>query len=141
MKRAGKILRIGLPVLLLAIIAGITLTIGWRPFIGPRKRATTDRKFERTPERLARGRYLTLGVLGCENCHSSKDWIRHGAPMITGMEFAGQSWMDWSKGSPVSQLFRTSLPIPKPERVTGPMTNFHGLFAKASSTMAALFFP
>jgi mono/diheme cytochrome c family protein len=90
MKRAGKILRICLLALLGLIAVGITFTIGWRPFIGPRKRAVTDRKFERTPERLARGRYLTQGLLGCETCHSPKQWTTHGAPNVAGMELAGQ---------------------------------------------------
>jgi len=91
MNRAGKIFRIGLLVVVVLLAVGITFTIGWRPFIGPRKRALTNRQFERTPERLARGRYLVLGVLGCENCHSRKDWSKHGAPMLAGTEFAGQA--------------------------------------------------
>ncbi len=90
MKRVGRILRISLFALPVVLAVAITFTIGWRPFIGPRKRAVTNREFERTPERLARGRYLTLGLLGCENCHSRKDWSKHGAPMLPGTEFAGQ---------------------------------------------------
>jgi mono/diheme cytochrome c family protein len=90
MTKAGKILRIGLVVLVVLVVAGITFTIGWRPFSSPRKRAVTNRQFERTPERLARGRYLTEVLLGCENCHSRKDWTKHGAPAIPGAEFAGQ---------------------------------------------------
>src|SRR5271154_7428120 len=90
MKRAGEIFRIALLAFIVVLMAGITFTIGWRPFIGPRKRAVTNRQFERTAERLARGRYLVLGVLGCENCHSRKDWSKHGAPMLPGTEFAGQ---------------------------------------------------
>jgi hypothetical protein len=90
MRRAGKILRVGLLVVLVALVVGIHFTIGWRPFIGPRKRAVTDRQFERTPERVARGRYLAVGLLGCEMCHSKKDWNRHGAPNVEGMELAGQ---------------------------------------------------
>lgn len=91
MKKAGKIFRIGLLAFLVLLVAGITFTIGWRPFIGPRKRATTDRKFERTPERVARGRYLAQGLLGCGTCHSKKDWMTHGGPVIAGTEFAGQT--------------------------------------------------
>jgi hypothetical protein len=68
----------------------ITFTIGWRPFIGPRKRALTDRHFESTPERLLRGRYLVQGLLGCETCHSPKQWATHGAPNVADMELAGQ---------------------------------------------------
>lgn len=91
MKKAGKILRISLLVLLVAIVVGISFTIGWRPFIGPKKRALTDRVFERTPERLARGRYLVQGALGCETCHSPKDWTTQGGPVVAGMELAGQA--------------------------------------------------
>ena len=63
MKTLGKILL----VLCLLLAVAITFTIGWRPFIGPRARATTNRQFERTPERLARGRYLVVGLAGCES--------------------------------------------------------------------------
>ena len=86
MKTLGKILL----ALCLLLAVAITFTIGWRPFIGPRARATTNRQFERTPERLARGRYLVVGLAGCESCHSPKDWKTHGAPNLPGMELAGQ---------------------------------------------------
>jgi hypothetical protein len=86
MKTLGKTLL----ALCLLLAAAITFTIGWRPFIGPRARATTSRQFERTPERLARGRYLVIGLAGCESCHTPKDWKTHGAPNLPGMELAGQ---------------------------------------------------
>ena len=86
MKTLGKIL---LAIFILLAVA-ITFTIGWRPFIGPKARPTTNRQFERTPERLARGRYLVGGLVGCETCHSPKDWKTHGAPNLPGMELAGQ---------------------------------------------------
>jgi mono/diheme cytochrome c family protein len=85
-KKFGTILLI----VCLLLAAAITFTIGWRPFIGPRARATTNRQFERTPERMARGRYLVVGLVGCETCHSPKDWKTHGAPNLPGMELAGQ---------------------------------------------------
>jgi len=59
-KTLGKIL---LAIFILLAVA-ITFTIGWRPFIGPKARPTTNRQFERTPERLARGRYLVVGLVG-----------------------------------------------------------------------------
>lgn len=31
------------------------------------------------------------GLLGCETCHSAKDWTQHGAPNQAGIELAGQS--------------------------------------------------
>ena len=91
MKKIWKILLITFIVLCVVSATAINFTVGWRPFIGPRKRATTDRQFERTPERLARGRYLVQGLLGCETCHSPKDWSKHGAPNMPGMELAGQA--------------------------------------------------
>jgi mono/diheme cytochrome c family protein len=60
----------GLVLLLLAI----TLTIGWRPFIGPDARPVTDRRFDATPARLARGDYLLNSVTACLGCHGDVDW-------------------------------------------------------------------
>jgi mono/diheme cytochrome c family protein len=64
---------LGIAVLVLVVVAaiGITFTVGWRPFIGPKARPLTNRTFERTPQRLERGRYLAQG---CMFCHSEHDW-------------------------------------------------------------------
>jgi len=91
MKKLGRILLIIAGVLCVVAALGVTFTIGWRPFIGPKKRALTNRQFERTPERLARGRYLTQSLLGCESCHTPRDWTQHGAPMLPGRELVGQA--------------------------------------------------
>ena len=53
-----------------ALAVLITVTVGWRPVLGARSRALTSRHFEPTPERLAHGKYLVEGVLGCLDCHS-----------------------------------------------------------------------
>jgi hypothetical protein len=73
-------------IVVLAII--ISLTIGWRPFIGPRARPLTYRTFESTPQRLARGQYLVEN-LGCFDCHGEHDWTRHDAPLVEGTRGAG----------------------------------------------------
>jgi mono/diheme cytochrome c family protein len=52
-------------------------------------RALTNVRFERTPERLARGRYLAEGVLQCAVCHSERAWGLPGAPPRPGREYAG----------------------------------------------------
>jgi len=90
MRKLGRVLCMGLVGLLILLTVVITFTIGWRPFLGPRKRALTNRQFERTPERLARGRYLTQSLLGCETCHTPRDWSQHGAPFLPSMELIGQ---------------------------------------------------
>jgi mono/diheme cytochrome c family protein len=91
MKRS-KVLRIAgwIFVVLIALLAiGITATIGWRPFIGPNARALTDRRFDSTPERLARGRYITENVANCFACHSDREWNKTDAPEVTGTHGAG----------------------------------------------------
>ncbi|MGA8639028.1 MAG: cytochrome c [Candidatus Sulfotelmatobacter sp.] len=80
----------GLLVLVVVLVVAISLTIGWRPFLGPRARALTDRKFQATPERLARGRYLANAVSGCIFCHSEHDWKAPGAPEVESKLAAGE---------------------------------------------------
>jgi mono/diheme cytochrome c family protein len=81
-------------VIIALVVLGTTFTIGWRPFIGAKKRALTDRKFEATPARLARGRYLVDGVTGCFGCHTDQDWSKPGAPPVAGREGSGHIWSD-----------------------------------------------
>jgi mono/diheme cytochrome c family protein len=76
--------------LVVVLAVGITATIGWRPFLGPRSRPLTNRVFEKTPERWARGKYLVENVNSCMVCHSPHDWTKHDAPLTPGMEGAGQ---------------------------------------------------
>jgi mono/diheme cytochrome c family protein len=64
------------------LLLGVTFTIGWRPFIGPKVRALTDKTFEATPVRLERGRYLVNTVYGCLACHSERDPKAHGMPPV-----------------------------------------------------------
>ena len=90
MKRLGKILAIIILAVILLLPVVITFTIGWRPFIGPKTRELTNRTFERTPERLARGTYLVEAQTGCMVCHSPHDWTKHEAVILPGMKGAGQ---------------------------------------------------
>jgi mono/diheme cytochrome c family protein len=89
-----KITLITLLVIIVLALVGITFTIGWRPIIGSKKRALTDRKFEATPQRLARGKYLVDGVMGCFGCHTDQDWSKPGAPPVAGKEGSGHVWSD-----------------------------------------------
>lgn len=78
--------------LLVAIAAiGLPAVVGIRPFIGPRVRPLTDRRFEPTPERLARGNYLvTTGHPPCVICHSPID--ASDLTVKSGMWLAGRNW-------------------------------------------------
>jgi hypothetical protein len=90
MKRWKKIVLVVLVVLLVVIAAGAYKILGPRAFLGPRARPLTARTYERTPARLARGKYLVESVLTCRHCHSPHDWTQHDAPIPAGMELAGQ---------------------------------------------------
>jgi mono/diheme cytochrome c family protein len=68
-----KFLGYAVLVLLILAVVGISATIGWRPFLGPKTRPVTDRRFEATPERLARGTYLAEHVAACIDCHTPFD--------------------------------------------------------------------
>ncbi len=89
-----KIILISLLIIITVIVVGITFTIGWRPLIGAKKRALTDRKFESTPTRLVRGKYLVDAVAGCFGCHTDADWSKPGAPPLAGREGSGHIWSD-----------------------------------------------
>jgi len=93
-RRLRATLLVVLIALVLVLSLGITFTIGWRPVIGPRKRALTDRHFESTPARMERGQYLVNSVMGCLGCHSEIDSRRPGAPPIEGRLGAGTKWAD-----------------------------------------------
>jgi mono/diheme cytochrome c family protein len=100
MKRLGKKLIIATGVLALFLAGGISLTAGWRPFLGPRVRPLVHQSFLRTPERQARGRYLVEAVAGCMDCHSPHDWTQHDAPIFPKMEGAGQVMSSMLKDLP-----------------------------------------
>jgi len=91
MNRFLKISFVTLLSVVVLLAVAITFTIGWRPFIGPRSRPLTNRAFERTPQRWARGKYLVENEAACVDCHSPHDWSKHDAPITPGMEGAGQN--------------------------------------------------
>jgi len=86
-------LGIALLVLVVLLAVAITFTVGWRPFIGPRMRSVTNRTFESTPARLARGRYLFNSASGCVECHSQHDNTRADWPILPGTEGSGQAFL------------------------------------------------
>jgi mono/diheme cytochrome c family protein len=90
MKRLGKLLGWALAALALILVVGITFAVGWRPFIGPRARPLTARKFQSTPQRLARGQYIVENIGDCMGCHSEHDWTAHDAPVLPNTLGGGQ---------------------------------------------------
>lgn len=81
-RRLKRAFGITVLVILALLIVGISLTIGWRPFIGPKTRGLTNVTFEANPARLERGRYLANAVTGCVACHSERDPNTPGMPVL-----------------------------------------------------------
>jgi len=98
MRKIFKIALFAVIALVVLLSIAISVSIGWRPFIGPRARALTNRTFERTPQRLVRGQYLANN-LGCFECHGEHEWTKHDAPLIEGTRGAG-----YSSGIPLAGL-------------------------------------
>ena len=96
MKWLGRILGYVFLGLLVLLAVAITFTIGWRPFIGPKSRPLTSRKFEPTHERLARGQYLADAVLACFACHSEFD-EKSNPPAITSKKGIGSVFLEKGK--------------------------------------------
>jgi mono/diheme cytochrome c family protein len=90
MKKIVNVFLWSLVALVVVLVAGITVTIGWRPFVGPRARPLTTRRFEPTAERLARGTYLVKHVTPCMECHAPHRWTEHDAPVEANLLGAGQ---------------------------------------------------
>ncbi len=89
MGRVGRYVLVIAILIVLVFIGGVTLTVGWRPLVGPKARPLTSRTFERTPQRLARGKYLATVVAGCMGCHSEHEWKDTGN-ILPGTEFSGE---------------------------------------------------
>src|SRR5215471_5302524 len=99
MERLKRTLGWVIAIAAVVLAVAITFTIGWRPFIGPRTRTLTARKFESTPARRARGEYLVRNVSDCLGCHAEHDWTAHDAPILPNTLAAGQD-MSLLKGFP-----------------------------------------
>lgn len=94
-----KALLIVLGLLIASIAIGLPIMVGLRPFVGPKVRPLTDRRFEPSPARLERGKYLiTSGAAPCAICHSPMDIAGGGMQVPPGLELTGRSWA--AEGAP-----------------------------------------
>lgn len=82
-----------------------------KPPLNP-ARALSDRVFEPSAARVARGEYLVNGILQCFICHSERDWSQPGAPPVDGEIGAGHVWRD-------DGLYRLVAPNLTPDDETG----------------------
>lgn len=98
-------------VLVLLVAGGLT-AVGWQVVLGPRARPLTNRTFERTPARLARGQYLVEGPAACFHCHSDHDLTDPEYPIKQDMKGAG-----WHL--PIPELGAVYAPNITPDPETG----------------------
>jgi mono/diheme cytochrome c family protein len=111
--------------IVLKIIAGIVLVaalalaglLAWLAAKKPAMRPPSAEKIEATPERLARGRYLTHNVADCLGCHSDHRFDRFAIPIKDGTE--GQGGFPFDKKLGVPGLVQAQNITPDPQRGLG----------------------
>ena len=114
----------------LLLVAALVMTVGCRPKQGGSQgqptenspgswkvnvtvRPLTDRKFQRTPERLTRGKYLVNGIGECFACHGPSDPNLPGWPPLRGKE--GSGYADYTPSGEPRQV----APNITSDRITG----------------------
>lgn len=71
--------------LALLVVGGLAYLFLRYPDVPPAETVTVPR----TPERVARGKYLAEHVTGCVLCHAERDWSHYGGPVVRGTEGKG----------------------------------------------------
>lgn len=119
MRTFSKILLILLAAVFVLLVAAISFTVGWRPFLGPKTRPLTARKFESTPQRLERGKYIFNSRSGCVDCHSEHDPTGQDHAVLSNMQGAGEvMFLDGLPGRVVASNL-----TPDPETGAGTWTD------------------
>jgi mono/diheme cytochrome c family protein len=85
-------------VIILVVVAGAGVGYLFAAF--PKASTPSAIKIESTPERLARGEYLTLHVVGCVGCHSEQDQDKFGLPIKSGTFGKGGELFDERNHAP-----------------------------------------
>ncbi len=120
---------LSLVVVLIVLVSAAITSVGWEVVLGPKSRPVTDRKFDVTDARLARGKYLVEGPASCFHCHSDHDLSTPTYPVVEAKKGAG-----WPDADPRAQQHRGAQHHARPgdgPRARGPTTRSHGRSAKA----------
>ena len=81
-------------ILVLSVVTLAALGVGWLMWRKPAQRPAPDLQVERTPERVARGRYLVRHVGICLDCHSQRK-LAWGMPV--NLESEGANGFVWDE--------------------------------------------
>jgi mono/diheme cytochrome c family protein len=85
LRRITRLVLYLLAVIVLAVGGGLSYLFLALPRIAP----ATVLQVPRTPERIARGQYLSRHVAGCSDCHGERDWTKYSAPQMREREGHG----------------------------------------------------
>ncbi len=89
MRIRARTIVVSLAALLILLVFGGITAMGWEVVLGPKARAVTDRKFDVTEVRLARGKYLVEGPAACFHCHTEHDFSQPEYPIVEAKKGAG----------------------------------------------------
>lgn len=90
MKKALKIVVYVVGGIVVLVLGGVLYLNTAFPKVGPPQ----DITITATPEMLERGSYLANHVVGCIDCHSSRDWTKFAGPLKEGTEGKGGDRFD-----------------------------------------------
>ncbi|MBS1741030.1 MAG: cytochrome C [Bacteroidetes bacterium] len=81
-------------------ISALCFSIGYVQLALPNVGKAPQMTIERTPERIARGKYLANHITLCMDCHSKRDWTRFSGPPVAGTTGMGGERFDQTLGFP-----------------------------------------
>jgi mono/diheme cytochrome c family protein len=106
MKKALKVLGYLLLVIIIVVAGLLTYVKTALPNVGKAEEMTIDK----SPEKIARGKYLANSVMVCMDCHSTRDWTKFSGPLTPGTEGKGGEIFDQRYGFPGSYHSRNITP-------------------------------
>jgi mono/diheme cytochrome c family protein len=107
--------------ILVGVVVLVGGLVGWLALRSPAQRPASTERIEATPERLTRGRYLTLHVVDCIGCHSDFHYERFAVPVKAGTE--GQGGYPFDKRLGVPGVVQAQNITPDPEFGLGRWTD------------------
>jgi len=122
-----------LGIIVLFIFSGISYVKFALPAIGPAPVLTV----EKSPNNIARGKYLANSVAVCMDCHATRDWSVFSAPPIPGTEGKGGERFDQTMGFPGVYYSRNLTPYSLSEWSDGEI--FRAITSGVSRNNEALF--
>ena len=104
MRRLLKVLLLLVVLVAIAAAAGVGYLFWKYPDVPPPETITVAA----TPERIARGNYLSNHVTGCTECHAERDFTKYAGPVVKGSEGKGGGQFG-DPETPIRSLFSKNI--------------------------------